>query len=110
MIWERDKREVFERECEPLLNAAIAIMEKNQIPFFFCSCVSNIKDAEGQYKETYKKFGRTVASYGKTLPGIDEVSKHYAVTRGASVITMTEADLHEVHVPDDAVQEEEYEV
>lgn len=101
MIWEKDKSEVFEEEARPLLESLKAVLERQQIPFFFCACVANTKDSDGEFLQTYVREGRTVASYGKSLPHgmnkdgayCDEVSRHFAITCGSKVINDVEQEV-----------------
>ena len=101
MMWERDKSEVFKEEAEPILESLNAVLKRHQIPYFFCACVSNVKDENGKYVQKYVRDGRTVASYGKELPhglsedGLysDEISRHYAITCGARIINDVEQEV-----------------
>ena len=128
--WNRDRSEQFEEEARPLLEELCKVLERNQIPYFFSACVSNIEDTEGRRVQKYVRVAKTPAAYGRTISQnddeknhhynkayhdgslyADEISRHFAVSLGAEVRaneneTLDDLGMKMIDVSDDLVEDE----
>lgn len=106
-IIEFDRTQEYEDAILDHINEISNICSELHLPFFFSVCVSNTKNDDGTYTQKYKRVGRTPASYNFSLPGHDEVAKHYSVSLGARVISDVAEDLGESYMDHSKMDEVE---
>lgn len=96
-----DKKEIFEKECRPLLSELVSKCHLYNLPFFFSCCVANDENGSEYVNEISSAAGR-----GLTLTK-DSIADYTCVVLGFSVVREEDMVMEIPAAPEDLDMEDE---